>query len=446
MIESAAIRFEWEWESADHMRSPELAATFARLKIFVGDRCVTLVEDRDSGSSRRAIAVSLYPLAEWIAFNWWFLRADSRNSRSLARGGDWPPSPHTVRSDLRKARQRHGMRGAGDGFRWPDLRILPEGAGTLIQWRADEAFPPGSPIRFLTSGEALVDPPRLGLDLAGLVDAVIRRLQDCGVEKAALFDEWSAVRDAAPDEADFCLAAARLGLDPYSETASFESEIVRAADALPPVLLADFLNIVDPDHIDADLEWIVAAQSRFDELSDQPCSPPPTVDPDFEAFTVTDVRFPWRAGWRIARKFREELGIEPQAVFPLEQFVRYLVLDGPDAGLQALGTADDSATNVVLGRQQHPLAQRFTLGRAMWRALSNPGHQFLVTSGHSLQQRVERAFAAELLAPAEGIARIVGGNPQSISEDDIEKAQEHFQVSSLAVKHQIDNQLLSTWH
>ncbi len=52
--------------------------TWARLEIHIGGECVALVEDQESRSSRRAIYCPLYPLAEWVAYNWWFLRADSR--------------------------------------------------------------------------------------------------------------------------------------------------------------------------------------------------------------------------------------------------------------------------------------------------------------------------------------------------------------------------------
>jgi hypothetical protein len=43
------------------------------------------VEDVGSTSSRRSVYVPLYPLAEWIAFNWWLLAANTRPATILAR-------------------------------------------------------------------------------------------------------------------------------------------------------------------------------------------------------------------------------------------------------------------------------------------------------------------------------------------------------------------------
>ncbi|MEO3860484.1 hypothetical protein [Acrocarpospora sp. B8E8] len=127
MTESAKVRIEWEWEAAPHMKAVELRATFARLTIFVGQDCVTLVEDQESSSSRRAIAVSLYPLAEWLAYNWWFLQADSRHNENEA--------------DARRSRQRHSIRHAGDGFFWPDLYVLPEESHIRLTWHPDRIAP-----------------------------------------------------------------------------------------------------------------------------------------------------------------------------------------------------------------------------------------------------------------------------------------------------------------
>ncbi len=63
------LRFEWGWESAPEVRVPEMQATWASLRIDVGDVTATRAEDR-SGSSgvRRRINVPTYPLAESMAY------------------------------------------------------------------------------------------------------------------------------------------------------------------------------------------------------------------------------------------------------------------------------------------------------------------------------------------------------------------------------------------
>jgi hypothetical protein len=121
-----SVRFEYEWEPAVDVRSAELASTWARFEMWVGDRCVTQVEDAASGSGRRSIYCSLYPLAEWIAFNWWALEAYVRPSALEPEAWSYRRLVGRHSNDSRWLRQ-HNIRAAGDGFLWPNLSIIPEG-------------------------------------------------------------------------------------------------------------------------------------------------------------------------------------------------------------------------------------------------------------------------------------------------------------------------------
>jgi len=64
----------------------------------------------------------------------------------------------------------------------------------------------------------------------------------------------------------------------------------------------------------------------------------------------------------------------------------------------------------------------------------------LLSAASSYHERVARAFAAELLAPAAGIRTILD---LAGREDDValEAAAQHFTVSPFVVRHQYDNQL-----
>lgn len=422
MTGQAKMRIEWEWEPAPHMKAPELRETFARLRIFVEHNCVTLVEDQESGSSRRAIAVSLYPLAEWLAYNWWLLRADGRYA-----GND---------TDMRRYRQGHSFRQAGDGFLWPDLIVLPEESRTRLRWNSDRTTPAGWPIRFLAHGTAMVDSDELQQTFAYFIEQVLERLSDCGVGETKLAEEWAAIRQTDADEESYCLAAARLGLDPYTDAAKYEAEIVRSGEVLAddPDLLAEFLNSVNPARIGEDLDWIVEARSKVAAL-------PAVRSLATIAVPSRSNGSPWEYGYAAARSVRRELGLGATDRIDVEELVSSQVLDVADKKLQAFGVGRrESGPALVLGREQHPRAKRFTLARALWHVLRRPDTPFLIATTHTARQRVARAFAAELLAPAEGLAELFGVMT-GVDDDEIERAEEHFQVSSLIVKHQLDNQL-----
>ncbi len=433
------LQFRWEWEDAPSVRSPELRATWARLEVWVGGDCVSRVEDVQSESARRSIYVPLYPLAEWIAYNWWLLRADGRPSSLLVR----PGAIARFHSRARELLRRHSLRAAGDGFSWPDLVFVPEGASTRLVWHPDRELPEGHLVRFLSRGDAYLPGVEVQRELSSLVEAVLTRLSEQGVTPTVLADEWAEIQRTDPEEEAFCLAAARLGLDPYAETEDVADQVLRASSELGEDIAEDFLNAVDPTRIAAALEWIVDARGVVSRAG---------APIEATAWLRQQVRRqgrandrgdrPWEIGWRQAREVRTLLDMTVETAFDPDQYVRSEVRRGAERSLQALGGVPETGPPVlVLGRQQSQQTSRFTLARALWRILYRDERLFLVTGAHTERQRAERAFAAELLAPAEGVAARLGDDVDTATPEDLELVAEHFGVSSMVVEHQVGNQL-----
>lgn len=438
MAPSNDFRIEWEWESAPYVKTPEHRATWARVEMTVGQDHVTLVEDKDSLSSRRSIYCPLYPLAEWISFNWWLLQANSRPAipLELLRTGsdDW-------RAIEKLGARRHCMRSAGDGFLWPNLIIVPEGSETLLRWSTDGIQPPGRGIRYLGQGNKLVDSVLVTRVLAGVVESVIARLNDQGIDDAPLLEEWDAIQQADEEEVQFCLAAARLGLDPYSEAAAYENALVRSGRELQGKLLEDFLNVVNPQRLDSALDWVASARDVVAGSTGRQELLLTTRAALRDEFSTGD-RLPWRRGWRQARRVREECGLDPGARIDPGRYVTSVSRPLVDGRLQAVGGTGSNlvAAAVVLGGSPKENARRFTLSRALWHFLAEDDPIFLVTASYNDRQKIERAFAAELLAPARGIEERLGSD--SLAEEDLEEIADHFGVSVKVVEHQIQNQLL----
>jgi hypothetical protein len=427
--------FLWEWESAPGVRSPELAATWARLEIWVGGDCVTRVEDQDR-NARRSIYVPLYPLAEWIAYNWWTLRADARPTLHLTN--------RRARFEGARRLQRHRLRSAGDGFCWPDLVLIPEGASTRLAWRPDRDASVDRPIRFISQGESFVAGSRVAHELSTLVEGVVTRLAEQGIVQSTLSTEWEAVKQTEPEEEEFCLAAARLGLDPYAEADEFQDEILRVSEHLRGSIFEDFLNAVSPRRIGSGLQWIADAQGIIEGHQGRPNDVIGRLRREVGSTPVArSPERPWEAGWRQANLIRRILGISAAEVIEPDQFVESAVRGSGDRGLQAMGGAAvaDAAPVVVLGRQQSDETNRFTLARALWRVLNESNVLFLVTAAHTDRQKKERAFAAELLAPAQGVAEYLGDDLDLVSAEDLEEVAQHFRVSTMVVEHQVQNQL-----
>ena len=63
-----------------------------------------------------------------------------------------------------------------------------------------------------------------------------------------------------------------------------------------------------------------------------------------------------------------------------------------------------------------------------------------MTASYTDLQKIERAFAAELLAPAQGIASLT--SIDDLQEEDVAEIAELFDLSDLVIEYQIQNQLL----
>ncbi len=447
-MDSVDLQINFEWEPGEQVRAPELSATWARLEIWVGPECVTQVEDVESRSVRRSVYGALYPLAEWVAYNWWLLRADTRPA-SLQPSLWTYTALRGDRTALNRWLSHHNLRAAGDGFSWPDLTILPEGRSTRLVWRADGAGQSQAqrPVRFIRSGEAWVETQALESTLAHLADSVLTRLSEQGVKETVLATEWESLRHTDAEEADFCLAAARLGLDPYAEGLKVQDSILRASDELDGDVLQDFLSAVDPNRIDEGLRWVAATLRDIRELPAEQGDVTElrnAVWQDGETVPAEGGPRPWETGYRQARQVRRMLQLEPRVPFEFANLMQVRQSDSHDKRLQAAGGLSEQRSSVlVLGRPMPGEQTRhFMQARALWHFLYDPTRSFLVTAAHTDRQKVERAFAAELLAPAEGIAEWLDLDAGQFVSDDLDAVAERFGVSSQLVRHQVDNQLL----
>ena len=160
----ADISIDMDWLNGEGIRGAELSATFASLRIVVDGQPVTLVVDQRARTVRDAVDVPLYPLAEWLATNWWFLAHEFENA---------------ARSEDPGFRRRHSLGAGADGYAYPNLVATPWGSRTRIDWGG--APSPWTKIDFLSKGHALVDREAFREVCADLVDKVIRRLATLGI-------------------------------------------------------------------------------------------------------------------------------------------------------------------------------------------------------------------------------------------------------------------------
>lgn len=429
-----------EWDRPDGVAAPELAATWARLEMWADSTCITQVEDAEVGSARRGIYCSLYPLAEWIAFNWWLLQAHSRPASLRSSSPAWSAQRKTSQPPWLK---HHNIRAAGDGFAWPDLAVLPSGDRTRVVWRADRGKPLSKPIRYLVDGDAELPSALVMRALAEVVESVLARLDEQGITASTLADEWQAISEASPEEREFCIAAARIGRDPYALPPDLSELLEQAAAELDADLLADFLDAVDPSTIMAELDWVKQTSNDIDELEASPSVALDELRKHTQDVNEPSHALPWSRGYRQARLVREIMGLTATEPFSLEGLINYQESFLEPRTFQGLGgLTRQGGETLMLSRPFPEEATRFAGARALWHfAIDNTADRFLLTGAHGDRQSVARAFAAELLAPADGISELLGTGGEMASEEDIESVATAFRVSSVVVGHQILNQL-----
>jgi hypothetical protein len=446
---SASFDVRIEWLEAPGVTTPELAATWARYEIWVGDRCITQLETAD-GTFRRSVYGSLYPLAHWIASNWWLLISHVRPSAVDTRYWTW----QNVRSYPWLA--QHNLRAAGDGMAWPDVTIVAEGAVTRIAWSQDY-YRHLLPVRFASDGNSVVRTDEFQVELAQIVNHVLERLTEAGLPKTPLAEEWSAIAKADDEEQAFCRTVARMGLDPYSISDKIADDVVNIAEKLPAEIVGDFFDSADVTALSGAAEWARRAMPVAGRAAAKAAKTLRTfyeaVSSRSESFVSTmDVERPWELGYAMARQVRHELDVKDTDLFDVSPWVGLGDVRAPSNGIQGFVAVTDDRCGLVLG--SHGLgaaASRFSRARALGRALARPEQRrFVLSAARAQDERVARAFAAELLAPADGIRLAldaIGKNDDSA----LEAVAQHFRVSPLVVRHQYDNQVAlssrrSTWY
>lgn len=427
------LDFQVEWESPQGARGHELRATWARLHIAVGSQAnkdVTEVEDKVAGSVRKAVYGPLYPLAEWIATNWWAIHYEiSSPNRSAVNG----------------YAKRHDLSAAGEGFALPSLTFEPEGNRILLCWSRRDL--PEARVRFLNSGRQYLDRRQVEEALGRLVSNVVARLEDQGCRDTLLAEEWRSIQEADPEEQDFCRLAGSLGCDPYALSASKAGGIVEAASSIPEEIREEFFAAAHTGRLKAQAK---AVREFIDQAAeaDLRLDPLPALRERHPASRAALP--PWEQGYRSAQALRKRLSLKNGFVRTAEDVGAALGV-ARNAWSQALGENAAKlnfldavmAVNRVGGPcfavsaiSQH--SRTFAVCRALFEYLhAGDADAALVTTTRSDRQKRNRAFAAEFLVPAAQLRRRVSG--PYVTEEQVQKIAEDFGTSDWLVRHQIEN-------
>lgn len=424
------LAYNFDWMDAPGVRGPELAATWAQLSVRADEKRITRVLDERAQTIRDYVYVPLYPLAEWLAANWWFLTSERAN-----------PDKENAADFYR----RHALGPHREGYAYPNLKIVPHGARTQISWNISPSQ--WRKTSFLEAGNAWLDSAQFRAVSGDLIDQVIRRLDACGIDDTLLQDEWTAIQAADADEAHFCRTAAGLGWDPYDIDESRQDTIIRLGASLGS-LLDEAIPALDCANPDTDCRIVIDAIAAAKKAPGIPLASLHPVRDAIRAGAGNGPN-PWETGYDWARRLRRRLNLNGAPLPNLAQIADALgepadridqvmapMLAGA-AMIDGVITQDASGAPAFGMRRIHEQGRTFLFCRAIAEVLAAPAENALLTRAYSDRQQRNRAFAAEFLAPSAQLRQMT---PRTVMDtDDIDELATYFGVSALVIEHQIEN-------
>ncbi|MCB9739738.1 MAG: hypothetical protein H6747_10760 [Deltaproteobacteria bacterium] len=437
-----------EWSFLDDRSAADQvdALTWGKLRIDIASQCVT---DVAANTTRRSeIYVPLFPIASWLVRNWWSLL--------------YEPNPPDLGGILDTATAtpwalRHCLRTARAGIALPNLSIFSDGDALRAVWVRDQTgLRPHTPVEFATAGEARFDRTHFEQQAARLVDSVLERLVHTDDPRvSAVRTDWQATASTASDEIDFCVGAGRVGLDPFAVDA-WPDGILDWFESLTP---RDFQQSFIADLLDAPTDIGAKARSArpiLDLVDERTLNSHPEIRLPRRLPTSA-----YERGYALAAKIRAALGVAPKE--RLDDLQRasstwakraHQVIEVPDlvapeaAGLRGVVGWQGRAQPIVLlapYADHHERDVRFRVARGLYFALFGmAAGPRLITDARTWDQRASRAFAAELLAPRDGVLALHLAAQRSRGPEEAESSvADHYRVSSWVIRHQLDNARLS---
>jgi hypothetical protein len=431
---SASLSLECDPVSQPDASDPVERLTWCMLRIRVAGRTVTRVWDQSLQQERSFLYVPAFPIAEWIVNNWWIL---------LNEPCPTPEVPRPSRFQLPWIKQ-HCLRCADSGLLLPALYLFNDGRGIGVEWQADTRDSlPHMPGELVDSNRDHLDSIVTQNALSEFVNSVLARVKELDEERVkTTLATWDAIRMADSDEAKFCIAAGRLGIDPYDpaqmpdDLASFlESSL---GDPEQP-LVRDLTEAADPGAIVDQWSWVQGTSNAY-HLGPSPGSkiaPPPVT------------ASPFAYGYRLAARVREAAGLSPKQPVPslleIARRAAHVDLETPHQNhvpgrkLRAVVGWKPNGAIVIAGPP--PLrrdTQRFLDARGLYHGLfACAFSQRLLTRAYTWDQQASRAFAAELLAPRAALT--IDTPEQVVDHAAAERLAQEFDVSTKVIENQPEN-------
>lgn len=386
----------------------------ADLTIRANGATLTESEDLFAMTVRESARLSAYPLALWVASNWWRLR--------------WEPWRNTL--DWRLS---HCMASAGGGYAWPDVCFSSDGGRMRIESQA--VYSREMSVRYLCDRTEAISAGDFEAGMDSFVGTVLARVSAFGGanDLSAIWQEvmaeradpqmsaWrklEALMGCDPDDADDVLMDALGELSRTYGVGSIE-ELAAHGERHTPLVVEQLLSRATGTEKATIYKW-PTLKAQLPERNDQR---------------------PWHQAREAASIAREAWGLDATEPITNEALsdllsVRLAYIENGDSyALPGVGVRlDDAGGFEPVLSKRHASARRFELARLAGDSLlADPTDKLWpATNSKTVRQKFQRAFAQELLCPYDALVSFFGG--VEMEDEAIEEAAQKYCVSPLLVK------------
>ena len=337
----------------------------------------------------------------------------------------------------------HNMATIGAGYVWPNITIFSDGRRiALIAKPAQETST--TAFRFISNVAAIVQSRQFESSVDDFIDQIISQLREERISGTNLHNIWS---DIQKERSDIDLAKRRkfealLGVDPDEGSISIIDRLISDAQFIGDEAMGE----VAANHPGGGLTLTVAeirdAANRmgFDISLQNSVS----FDEGIQLPGKTEVPA-WLLGAIAAKELRKQqhLGDSPidDATLAGLAGVQESILKSSDFSPDLSFILNEGRSSRIVFRSKWHSGRRFELARLLGDRLVTVSDKILfpATRAYTFRQKIQRSFAAELLAPFEAVQEQLDGD---YSEEKRHEVSLRFEVSdrtidTILVNHQL---------
>lgn len=415
-------------------------ATLCRLAVNADRQLLTQNVSIESGDICDSVVVSAWPLAVWLGWNWWRLLYETGPVQKFGQHSN--PSVDWERA--------HYLPSADYGYQWPHIRFVSDEKFIYVHLTPDsngyvrvaryngnvgpilvtcDDFAKGI-MDFLNKVDSRLEDQFAKDDLRGLLKQLSEEIED---KELAEYRKIEAMTGYDPDEAPTAIIEwGRSLIHKYGETFfnSVASSINRSYNGYgrPAERLEKIANA-------AKEVGIYGIKGKF------------VLGNEVSPMHSTSLA-PWTCGRALARHVRQQIGLAPDKILESSLLRAWFEIDkktlknGQSCGESGIchkngdslkfRFADEGATHYTRNR-------RFFLARLAGACLDGKFDADLwlaIGPGATWSQKMQRAFAAELLAPIEVVSNML---PNSPTPGSVQKIADHFATTPYTIAHSLAN-------